>query len=217
MDFFIIYVVLFASILIHELGHYMTSKLFKVPVYEFCIGVGPKLYSFFRHGTEFQIRLFPLGGYIYNNELKYERLNLLEIYIICLSGVAFNFLVFTLCLLASLDFNFDLLKTALMNVSHIIIQSFRIISLKRIYILENSLSTLFHSMKGTFFLFFLTIVNLTLGLTNLLPLPSLDGNKVYIATMERLLEKFHLPLVNKKKLSVTLNLILLLFILILFI
>lgn len=211
MDFLIIYVVLFISIFIHELGHYMTSKLFKVPVYEFCIGVGPKLYSFLGYGTEFQIRLLPLGGYIYNNELKYERLNLFKILIICLSGVTLNFLVFALCLLISLDFNLDLFKTAVINVSHIITQSFRIISLKRIYILENSLTNLFYSMKGTFFLFLLTIVNLALGLTNLLPLPSLDGNKVCIATMERLIGKLKLTLGDKKKISLVLNLILLLF------
>lgn len=52
-------------IIIHEFGHYITAKAFKVYVTEFSIGFGPSLYSKKREGKEtmFSIRAVPLGGY----------------------------------------------------------------------------------------------------------------------------------------------------------
>ncbi len=52
-------------ITVHESGHFFAARLCKIPVREFSIGFGP---SFFRrtsgkHGTEFHLRLIPLGGY----------------------------------------------------------------------------------------------------------------------------------------------------------
>lgn len=52
-------------IFIHELGHFIFAKLFKVYVHEFAIGMGPKLFSKKREGdeTEYTIRALPLGGF----------------------------------------------------------------------------------------------------------------------------------------------------------
>ncbi|MEG0774336.1 site-2 protease family protein [Clostridium sp.] len=192
MDFFIIYIVLFMSIFIHELGHYVTSKIFKVPVYQFSIGVGPKVFSVFMNGTEFEVRIFPLGGYIYNDEAEYNSLNLLKIYSICLSGVIVNFIAFFLSLLVALNCDFNLLQKTINHIYLIITQSIRRIDMKSIYILQNSISNLLYPIKGLSFLFAMIIVNLTLALTNLLPFSSLDGNKVWVATIERLLQKLKL-------------------------
>ena len=51
-------------IFFHELGHLLAAKRFGVKCPEFAIGVGPKVASFFRGGTEYTIRLLPLGGYV---------------------------------------------------------------------------------------------------------------------------------------------------------
>ena len=40
-------------ILIHELGHYLTARLFKVTVKEFSIGMGPKIWSKKSEKTQF--------------------------------------------------------------------------------------------------------------------------------------------------------------------
>lgn len=52
-------------IVIHEFGHYITSKMFNVYVTEFSIGFGPSLFSKKKEGKEttFSIRAVPLGGY----------------------------------------------------------------------------------------------------------------------------------------------------------
>ena len=64
----IIYFILILSItvFIHELGHFMFAKKYGVYVYEFSIGMGPKLFKFKRKNdeTDYCIRLFPIGGFV---------------------------------------------------------------------------------------------------------------------------------------------------------
>ena len=51
-------------ILIHELGHFLTAKIFSVTVHEFAIGMGPKLLGWGRGETLYSLRLIPMGGYV---------------------------------------------------------------------------------------------------------------------------------------------------------
>lgn len=51
-------------IFIHEFGHFITAKLFKMTVHEFSIGMGPRLFGFTKGGTEYSLRLLPLGGFV---------------------------------------------------------------------------------------------------------------------------------------------------------
>ena len=56
-------VVLGAIVLFHELGHYLFAKLFNVYVYEYSIGMGPKIWGTKKGETEYSIRAIPIGGY----------------------------------------------------------------------------------------------------------------------------------------------------------
>ncbi|ADY74153.1 membrane-associated zinc metalloprotease [Desulfurobacterium thermolithotrophum DSM 11699] len=51
-------------IFVHELGHFLAARFFKVKVETFSIGFGPKLFKFNCLDTEFTISLIPLGGYV---------------------------------------------------------------------------------------------------------------------------------------------------------
>lgn len=51
-------------VLVHESGHYLAARGFKMKVEEFSIGIGPKLFGFRAFGDEFNLRAFPLGGYV---------------------------------------------------------------------------------------------------------------------------------------------------------
>lgn len=53
-------------ILLHELGHYLTARLFGVTVKEFSIGMGPRLLSYTskKTGIVYKVCAFPLGGYV---------------------------------------------------------------------------------------------------------------------------------------------------------
>ncbi|MEM6802497.1 MAG: RIP metalloprotease RseP [Bacteroidota bacterium] len=49
---------------VHELGHFLTAKAFGMRVETFSIGFPPKLFSFTKGETEYQIGATPLGGYV---------------------------------------------------------------------------------------------------------------------------------------------------------
>jgi membrane-associated protease RseP (regulator of RpoE activity) len=52
------------SIGLHEVGHLVPAKLFKVRVGQYMIGFGPTLFSRKKGETEYGIKAIPLGGYI---------------------------------------------------------------------------------------------------------------------------------------------------------
>ena len=65
---FIINLLLFIVILgvivfVHEFGHFIFAKITGVYVYEFAIGMGPKLWSKQGKETEYSIRAVPIGGF----------------------------------------------------------------------------------------------------------------------------------------------------------
>ncbi len=53
-------------IFIHELGHYISARLFGVTIYEFAIGMGPQLIKWTskKTGIKYSLRAFPIGGYV---------------------------------------------------------------------------------------------------------------------------------------------------------
>lgn len=51
-------------VFIHELGHFLTAKFFGVLVEEFALGMGPKIFSRKKGGTEYKLCIFPIGGYV---------------------------------------------------------------------------------------------------------------------------------------------------------
>ncbi len=56
--------VFLVCIVLHEFGHYIVAKKSGVAVPAFAVGFGPKIFRWTRNGTEFSIRLFPLGGLV---------------------------------------------------------------------------------------------------------------------------------------------------------
>lgn len=50
-------------VFIHEFGHFTWAKITGVYVYEFAIGMGPKLFSKKGKETEYSIRAIPIGGF----------------------------------------------------------------------------------------------------------------------------------------------------------
>lgn len=57
-------VVLGVLIFVHELGHFIVAKLFRVKVLKFSLGFGPKLVGRVIGETEYLVSAFPLGGYV---------------------------------------------------------------------------------------------------------------------------------------------------------
>ena len=51
-------------IFFHELGHFVTAKKSGIQVNEFSIGMGPALWKKIHKGTQYSIRLLPIGGFV---------------------------------------------------------------------------------------------------------------------------------------------------------
>jgi len=83
-------------IFVHELGHYFFAKLLKVNVIDFSIGFGPKIFSFKKFSTKWNIRVIPLGGYVKlesnpQSINSFEKKKLISKILILLGGALFNF------------------------------------------------------------------------------------------------------------------------------
>lgn len=56
--------ILGAAVVIHEFGHFLVAKLFKIRVETFSVGFGPRLFGFKRGATDYRVSAIPLGGYV---------------------------------------------------------------------------------------------------------------------------------------------------------
>lgn len=69
-------VILGLIVFLHELGHFATAKYFGMPVTEFAIGMGPKIFSLKKNETTYSIRILPLGGFVNIEGMQPERFDL---------------------------------------------------------------------------------------------------------------------------------------------
>ena len=105
----IIYFILIlgVTVFIHELGHFLMAKKFDVHVYEFSIGMGPRLFKFNRKNdeTDYSVRLFPIGGYVQMageevevdekipEEKRLQSKPAFQRFLIMIAGVTMNFIL----------------------------------------------------------------------------------------------------------------------------
>lgn len=64
MGIFVSIVAVSFMVFFHELGHFLVARFFGIKVFSFSIGFGPKILSFSKGGTTYQLSLLPLGGYV---------------------------------------------------------------------------------------------------------------------------------------------------------
>ena len=62
MSIILAILVLGLIITVHEFGHFIVAKIFKVPVREFSIGMGPRIVSKVINNTRYSLKAFPIGG-----------------------------------------------------------------------------------------------------------------------------------------------------------
>ncbi len=107
MTFIYFVLILSLIIFIHELGHFIFAKRAGIYVYEFCIGMGPRIFKFKRKNdeTEYGIRLFPIGGFCalagedvaddenVPNDKKLQSKTWKERFLTMVAGVMFNFIL----------------------------------------------------------------------------------------------------------------------------
>jgi regulator of sigma E protease len=51
-------------VLVHEAGHLLVARAFRVPSLRFCLGLGPRLFGLKYKGTDYCVAAVPLGGFV---------------------------------------------------------------------------------------------------------------------------------------------------------
>src|SRR4029078_2064881 len=56
--------ILGSAVVLHEFGHFIVAKLFKIRVETFSVGFGPRLFGRKWGHTDYRVSAIPLGGYV---------------------------------------------------------------------------------------------------------------------------------------------------------
>ena len=212
-------------ILIHESGHFLVAKLCKVKVNEFAIGFGPTIWKRQGADTKYAIRLIPLGGFVSmegeeeasDAEGSFSKASIPKRIAIVVAGATVNIvfgLVLYFILMASISkpventflnhIYYGFTETAKFGIS--IIDNLK--NLISGGINPNQMmgivgiSDVVVSTSGfKEFIYILALVSVSLGVTNLLPVPALDGGKLIILIIEAIRKK---PLKQETEASITL-------------
>ena len=192
-------------IFIHEGGHFTVAKLCKVKVNQFAIGFGPKIVEFKGKETLYALRLIPLGGFVSlegengdsTEERAFNNASIPKRVAIVAAGAMVN-IIFGLAIyfvLASIIYgNAGLALKALGNYSYALIESIKMLFTGNVGINDltgpvgiSGMVSKTTSIKE--YVYLMSIISTSLGITNLLPLPALDGGKIVLLIIEAIRKK----------------------------
>lgn len=192
-------------VLIHEGGHFLVAKFFKIKVNEFAIGFGPTIFTKVKGETQYALRLIPLGGFV-SMEGEEERsdkegsfsmasipkriaivaagglvnilFGILIYYIIASISVnnLYNGLVYTKDFISSIIESLIMLFTGGISADQMV----GIVGISDIVVSTNGIMQ---------YLYIMSLISVSLGTTNLLPFPPLDGGKIVIYIIEAVRRK----------------------------
>lgn len=191
-------------VLIHEGGHFIVAKLLKIQVNEFSIGFGKKIWSKKIGDTIYSIRLLPLGGYVNmegeeehsEKEGSFSKTKIYKKILIVLAGAFVNIIFGLISFFILVWIKYDLL-TAITSLNNFIISitmSFVNILKGKIYIEQMTgvigISNIIVTSQNLFeYIYIISLISISLGLTNLLPIPPLDGGKIIFYLIEKIRKK----------------------------
>ena len=191
-------------VFIHESGHFFVAKLCKVKVNEFAIGFGPTIWSKQGKVTKYALRLIPLGGFVSmegenersKKEGSFSEASIPKRIAIVMAGGLVN-IVFAIIAFWCLSACFVGPQNAFYNAGYFIkLMCKGIIELftgkAKIDQMMGpvGISSVVSNTSGfADFIYILSVISLSLGVTNLMPFPPLDGGKVVIYLIEAIRRK----------------------------
>jgi len=204
-------------VIIHEGGHFVVAKLCKVKVNEFSIGFGKSIWKKQGKETLYSIRMIPLGGFVQmegeseesEDKRAFSNVSIPKRIAIVAAGAIVNivFGIITYFLLVSIvglqfaDPSKDTIINRIyyggINTGEFIVSIFD--SIKMLF--TNGVSV--EQMTGPVgisqivvqasgfanYIYVLAVISVSLGVTNLLPIPALDGGKIVLLIVEAIRRK----------------------------
>lgn len=199
-------------VFIHEGGHFIVAKLCKVKVKEFAIGFGKTIWQKQGKETKYAIRLIPLGGFVSmegedeesDEEGSFSKASVGKRMAIVLAGatvnIIFGILVYFI-LMSTVGLQFvDPAKDTILNRIYYGAKgtgNFILTILDSIKVLFTGglatdqmvgivgISEVVATTSGIAnYIYLLSVISVSLGVTNLLPIPALDGGKIIILLIE---------------------------------
>lgn len=192
-------------VFIHEGGHFIVAKLCKVKVNDFSIGFGPTLWKKQGKETKYTIRLIPLGGFVNlegedtesQDENSYSKASIPKRMAIILAGPFVNIIFaiivyFILVLSVKGDF-----IIAINQVKEFLFMTFEGIGMLftgKVGVDDFTgpvgISNIIVNTSGIVeYVYILAVISLSLGITNLLPIPALDGGRFVLLIIEAIRRK----------------------------
>lgn len=200
-----IVVILGFLVLIHETGHFLVARLCKIKVNEFAIGFGPLIWSKETEKTKYSIRLIPLGGYVNmlgeeersDEEGSFSKASIPKKIAIVAAGGLVNIVfavVLYVILIVIVTGNIGEAISSSGDLIMAMVESIKLLFTGGVSV-DNlmgpiGISEVVAQTSGIIdFLYIMALVSVSLGFTNLLPFPPLDGGKILIYIIEAIRRK----------------------------
>ena len=192
-------------IFIHEGGHFLVAKLCKVKVNQFAIGFGPELISKQKGETKYALRAIPLGGFVSmegeeeasEENGAFNKASIPKRIAIVAAGAIVNIifgLIMYFILVAIIYGSLQMAGKATLGFSGALLDSVKMIFTGQVGADDLTgpvgISELVSKTTGVKeYLYIMVVVSVSLGITNLLPIPALDGGKILLLLIEAIRRK----------------------------
>ena len=200
-----IVIILGFLVLIHETGHFLVARLCKVKVNEFAIGFGPAIWQKETTRTKYALRLIPLGGFVSmlgeeersDEEGSFSKASIPKRIAIVAAGGVVNiiFAIILYIILATIiTGNFGIAISGAGNFIMAMVESIKMIFTGGVTVNDLmgpiGISEVVAQTSTTIdFFYIMALISMSLGVTNLLPFPPLDGGKILIYIIEAIRRK----------------------------
>jgi len=200
MSYVAVTIVIGLLIAIHEYGHLLAAKLCGIPVRRFSVGFGPKLFGVKLGETSYWFSLIPLGGYVLPalENTDFQQLPTYKRITFALGGPIANMVgaFVGLFVLGLSQFSLGPTRAVSFAATRLMMGlQQQLCGSSTVFADFGQLSGIVGivAIGGTQFgstladlLTFSVLINISLGVLNLLPLPPLDGGRILFCVLEKI-------------------------------